>query len=234
MTPSAPPAKSDTALRISYFLKGSIAQLLFLAIYLIAAGRWDWFWAWLYTLLFIGMNVATVLVADPGLLAERATKPTGAKAWDQPYVLLASALLPLLSGVAAGLDLRLGWRPEIPTTVQWIATGAVVAGFAIVVWAMWANAYFSAVVRIQSDRGHSVATGGPYRIVRHPGYVGAILFTVAMPVMLGSVWALVPAVLAGIVYVLRTRKEDDTLQNELPGYRDYTQQTRFRLIPGLW
>jgi protein-S-isoprenylcysteine O-methyltransferase Ste14 len=234
MTSSTPSTRSDTALRISYLIKGSIAQLLFLAIYLIAAGRGDWFWAWLYTFLFIGMNLATVLLVDPGLLVERATRPTDAKAWDRPYVLLAAALLPLLSGLVAGLDLRLGWRPEIPTAVQWMATIIVVIGFAIVVWAMWANAYFSAVVRIQTDRGHSVATGGPYRIVRHPGYVGAILFTIAMPVMLGSVWALIPAVLAGIIYVLRTRKEDDTLQAELPGYRDYMQQTRFRLIPGVW
>jgi len=226
--------RRDTALRISYFIKGSAVQLLFLAIYLAAAGRWDWFWGWLYTILFVGMNLATVLGVDPGLLVERATKPRDAKAWDRPYVLLAAALLPLLSGAVAGLDLRFGWGPEIPPAVQWTATVVVVIGFAIVVAAMWANRFFSAVVRIQTDRAHSVATGGPYRVVRHPGYVGAILFTVGMPVMLGSVWALIPAVLAGLVYVLRTRKEDDTLKAELPGYREYAQQTKFHLIPGLW
>jgi protein-S-isoprenylcysteine O-methyltransferase Ste14 len=149
-------------------------------------------------------------------------------------VLLAAALLPLISGVVAGFDLRLHWGPAFPVTVQWVAAAVVAIGFVIVVWAMWANAYFSAIVRIQEDRGHSVATGGPYRIVRHPGYVGAILFTVAMPVMLGSVLALIPALLAGLVYILRTRREDDTLQAELPGYKEFTQQTRYRLIPGVW
>jgi protein-S-isoprenylcysteine O-methyltransferase Ste14 len=94
--------------------------------------------------------------------------------------------------------------------------------------------YFSAIVRIQTDRGHRVITGGPYRIVRHPGYVGAILFTLATPVMLGSAWALLPAAIAAVLYIVRTKKEDDTLQAELPGYLTFTKETRFRLLPGIW
>lgn len=226
--------KSSASLRVEYLIKGLIAHLIFLAIFLLAAGKWDWFWAWLYTGIFVVYDLGTIAFVDPGLLVERAARHKDAKAWDQPFVLFAAALLPMFAGIVAGLDLRFGWLPEVSTTVQWIATAFYALGLAIVLWAMWANSFFSAVVRIQTDRGHTVATGGPYRIVRHPGYVGASLFTVAMAPMLGSVWALIPAVLAAILYVIRTKREDDTLQEELPGYREFTQQTRYRLIPGVW
>jgi protein-S-isoprenylcysteine O-methyltransferase Ste14 len=79
-----------------------------------------------------------------------------------------------------------------------------------------------------------VATGGPYRIVRHPGYVGAILYTLAMPVLLGSVWALIPAGMSAAVFIVRTHLEDRTLHDELPGYREFAGQTRYRLLPGVW
>ena len=217
-----------------YLFKVVIASLVFQAIWLLAAGRWNWFWPWLYTGLFVLYDIGTVVFVDPAVLAERSENQKDAKAWDRPYVIFAAALLPMIAGIVAGLDLRFGWLPEVSPIVQWIAAGLVALGLGIVLWAMWANAYFSAVVRIQTERGHTVATGGPYRIVRHPGYVGAILFTVAMPLMFGSVWALIPAVLAAILYVIRTKREDETLQAELPGYREYTQQTRYRLIPGVW
>jgi protein-S-isoprenylcysteine O-methyltransferase Ste14 len=89
-------------------------------------------------------------------------------------------------------------------------------------------------VRIQKERGHTVVTDGPYRLVRHPGYVGSILSLMAAPFLLGSRWALIPAVLGVAGYVVRTALEDRTLQDELPGYREYTQRTRWRLLPGVW
>ena len=107
-------------------------------------------------------------------------------------------------------------------------------GFGVFLWAMAANAFFAEGVRIQEERGHTVATGGPYRLVRHPGYVGAILSMGATPFLLGSWWALVPAGLGVGGYLLRTALEDRTLQEELPGYREYTHQTRYRLLPGIW
>ena len=99
---------------------------------------------------------------------------------------------------------------------------------------MAANAFFSMVVRIQEDRGHAVATGGPYRYVRHPGYVGMMLSLLGTPLLLGSLWALVPAGLATCLYVVRTALEDRTLQEELEGYKDYAGQVRRRLLPGVW
>jgi protein-S-isoprenylcysteine O-methyltransferase Ste14 len=99
---------------------------------------------------------------------------------------------------------------------------------------MACNAFFSEGVRIQTERGHTVATAGPYRIVRHPGYVGAIVAELGTPCLLGSPWAFIPAVGSAVLYVLRTHLEDRTLLAELPGYDDYAQRTRYRLLPGVW
>jgi protein-S-isoprenylcysteine O-methyltransferase Ste14 len=101
-------------------------------------------------------------------------------------------------------------------------------------WSMASNPYFSGVVRIQEERGHTVAMGGPYRIVRHPGYVGYILFTLSTPLALGSLWGFVPAVLASLGMVVRTGLEDRTLREELAGYKDYARRVRYRLLPGVW
>jgi protein-S-isoprenylcysteine O-methyltransferase Ste14 len=107
-------------------------------------------------------------------------------------------------------------------------------GYGLAAWAMDANAYFSTVVRIQSERGHTVCRSGPYRFVRHPGYVGYTLQALGMPFLLGSLWALLPALVMAVAMVIRTVLEDRTLQAELPGYREYAQEVRYRLVPGIW
>jgi len=99
---------------------------------------------------------------------------------------------------------------------------------------MASNKYFSTSVRLQDERGHSVASGGPYRFVRHPGYVGFILFTLSTPVALGTLWGLIPAGIIGLILIVRTGLEDRMLQEELPGYREYAKRVQFRLLPGLW
>ena len=105
----------------------------------------------------------------------------------------------------------------------------------ILTWAMSVNTYFEKTVRIQHDRGHRVIDSGPYRIVRHPGYLGTIFgFALAGPLLLGSWWAFVPAVIAVVCLVIRTVLEDRTLQKELDGYDAYTQNVRYRLLPGVW
>jgi protein-S-isoprenylcysteine O-methyltransferase Ste14 len=98
---------------------------------------------------------------------------------------------------------------------------------------MISNAYFATVVRIQNDRGHTVCATGPYRFVRHPGYVGGIIQSFAIPVMLGSLWALIPGGVAALLMVFRTAPEDRTLRDELDGYRGYTSRVRYRLLPGV-
>jgi protein-S-isoprenylcysteine O-methyltransferase Ste14 len=105
---------------------------------------------------------------------------------------------------------------------------------AIVTWAEAVNKFFEPTVRIQVERGHQVIASGPYAIVRHPGYVGGSLLFLAIPLCLGSLWALIPAGLSCLCLVLRTRWEDQTLQAELLGYKDYTQRVCYRLFPGVW
>ena len=222
---------------VRWALKGLVAKVFVAAILFISAGRLSWAMGWAYVGVFLAFDVATalaVLPRSPELLAERETIQEGTKGWDKVLVRLAAAYLPMTSWIVSGLDERFGWGPEVPLALQIAALVVVVMGYAVVVWAMAANAFFSATVRIQEDRGHTVATGGPYRYVRHPGYVGAILFQSAAPIMLGSLWGLIPAGLSVPLYVLRTALEDRALQEELDGYKAYTQQTRYRLVPGAW
>ena len=134
----------------------------------------------------------------------------------------------------AGLDRRFDWSGDLPVAIQWLAALIVALGFGLAVWAMIVNPYFSAVVRIQDDRGQVVVKSGPYRFMRHPSYTGSILASLALPFMLETLWALVPGVVTSVAVIIRTGLEDRTLTNELAGYKDYTKETRYRLFPGLW
>ena len=200
------------------------------------AGRLDWPWAWVY----IGVSLATLAVGgaimlrtSPETIAERG-RPGGTRGWDKVVtgVWLVAAFLAL--PLVAGLDARLGWTHAL--SAGWHVAGAVVlaVGYGLSIWAMRTNAYFSTAVRIQSERGHAVCSSGPYRYVRHPGYVGYALQYLAMPFLLGSLWALLPWLAATISMVIRTALEDRMLHAELPGYQEYAQQVRYRLIPGIW
>jgi protein-S-isoprenylcysteine O-methyltransferase Ste14 len=141
---------------------------------------------------------------------------------------------PFATWIVSGLQYRFNWQPVIPVMWQWVAAGLTALGFGLVAWSMTYNAFFSVTARLQPERGQTVATGGPYRIVRHPGYLGALLFNATTALMLGSIWALIPGVITSLLYVLRTSLEDKMLRAELSGYEDFTRKTRFRLIPYLW
>jgi protein-S-isoprenylcysteine O-methyltransferase Ste14 len=109
-----------------------------------------------------------------------------------------------------------------------------VVGHSIFLWAKLANPYFSSVVRIQTERGQTVCRTGPYHYLRHPGYAGSLLWILVGPLVMGSMWGLIPAVLSALLLVVRTRLEDETLKKELPGYSDFSDEVRFRLVPGVW
>lgn len=157
------------------------------------------------------------------------------KPWDEilaPLVGLGGALIPL----AAGLDARYSWSVlDFGLTTKVVALVLTLAGFAFSSWALLENRFFSGTVRIQKERGHHVVSTGPYAWVRHPGYAGALLTYFATPVLLDSLWTFLPVVFITIVLVIRTSLEDRTLQEELPGYKEFaTQKTRYRLLPGIW
>src|SRR5690606_20214485 len=134
----------------------------------------------------------------------------------------------------AGLDKLLGWTFPFSLQVKIIALAAILLGYGLGTWALVENRFFSGVVRIQTDRGHHVVTTGPYRFIRHPGYAGALLSYLCMPILFDSLWAWIPTLLLVVVLFIRTALEDKTLQTELPGYKEYAQKTRYRLIPGIW
>lgn len=215
----------------------SVFALILAACLFIAAGRLDWLMGWAYLGLFVGSQVLTALIlipTNPALLVERAESREGMKDWDRVLVGLVTLVGPVSMWIVAGLDMRLGWSPPIPEALQVVALAVAALGSLLTIWSMAANAFFSGVVRIQEDRGHTVASGGPYRWVRHPGYAGGILFDLATPLALGSLWTFIPALLTICALVARTALEDHTLRAELAGYEEYAQQTRYRLLPGVW
>jgi protein-S-isoprenylcysteine O-methyltransferase Ste14 len=212
----------------------AIALLAFLGTCLFAsAGRISWGAAWLYLAIFAAFTAATFLLVQPELIRERAA-PAGDS--DRTDALLASAgFLGLYPGtlIAAGLDAgRQG--PAVPVLVQGIAFIVFTSGYAFALWGMRVNPFFSTFIRIQSERGHAVIRSGPYAWVRHPGYAGAIVSHLALPLALGSTWALVPALLGSLLFVVRAAREDRVLAERLPGYREYQARVRWRLAPGVW
>lgn len=235
MNPTTSPHKKS-GLMVKVILKFMVHILVMPVILFLPAERVDWGMAWIYVgLLMIGTVTNTLLMMrnNPDLLIERSQIKKGAKVWDQVLVRLV-VLGPLVMLIVAGLDKRFGWSPQMPLGVQIFALIVATAGYLLSSWAMMSNRFFSAVVRIQKDREHTVISAGPYRFIRHPGYAGGIIFFLTTPLILSSLWTFVPAGLTTCVTVVRTFLEDKTLQNELDGYKDYTNQVRYRLLPGVW
>jgi protein-S-isoprenylcysteine O-methyltransferase Ste14 len=174
-----------------------------------------------------------MLRKSPETVAERG-RPMETKGWDKLVGGLWSLAQFFALPLVAGLDVRFGWTRNL--SPAWNVAGAVIValGLGLAGWAMISNAFFSTAVRIQDDRGQKVCRAGPYRFVRHPGYVGFTLQSFGTAVLLGSLWALVPGTAAAALMILRTYLEDRFLQAELPGYRDYAQEVRCRLVPGVW
>lgn len=207
------------------------------AILCLAVGRLDWLWAWVFLgiyLVAVVINGAFLMRTSPETIAERGHGYQQMKRWDKSVSGMWSLAQFILLPLVAGLDIRFGWTRQLDSTWHLLGSLAFAGGLALFGWAMIVNAYFSTVVRIQGERGHSVCRSGPYHYVRHPGYVGANLQSLAIPFLLGSLWALLPALAAIVAMVIRTALEDRTLQAELPGYREYAHDVRFRLIPGIW
>jgi len=219
---------------IKGLLKSWAFVLVIAAILFLSSGRLDWGMAWVYLGLVALSTLILSWLMPAELIEERSGLPAGAKKWDIALALWMARGGPIVTLTLIGLDARYGWSPTLPRALQLGAALLLVSALALTDWAVLANKFFSGLVRIQKERGHTVISSGPYRYARHPGYAGAILYELAVPVMLGSLWALVSTTVTVSVIVLRTALEDRTLQRELEGYRDYARQVSYRLFPGLW
>ncbi len=219
-------------------LKAVAGVALSLALIFGSAGTWRWPEAWIFFGLYL-TSLATVFrwlkKNDPGLFKERTSRrgKKNVKTWDKIILRVYTALLVVLI-VATGLDaVRYRWT-RVPLALKFFAfLGFVPAGM-IMFWAMRENTFLSETVRIQQERGHRVCTTGPYHFVRHPMYLGIILFYSCLPLALGSFYGLIPAGLIIMLFILRTHLEDRTLRKELPGYEEYAKQVRYKLLPSVW
>lgn len=228
--------RKDLTLRV--IIQLIIVVLVAPFIPMIISGQWSWWQAWAYALVSILAFVVSRIIVNrvhPDLIQERARflNAKDTKSWDKLLAPLLG-LGTILILVVAGLDKYYDWTSASSLTINLIALFGIIFGYSFSSWALVENRFFSGTVRIQTERGHHVISTGPYRIVRHPGYAGGLFGYIFIPLLLNSVWAFIPAILLGIVMVIRTALEDRTLQAELPGYKEYTRRTRYRLLPWIW
>ena len=216
--------------------KAAIAAVVVGAMLFGAAGTLGWWQGWgvlaVYEALVLALTYM-VLEVSPELVAERATARREARTWDRALVPLMAIMFPVAL-LLAGLDHRFGWSHGVSDLECGLALVVGGAANLLTIAAMRTNRFFSSYVRIQADRGHTIVASGPYAFVRHPGYLGTLIYNVLMPSALGSRVALLPALAFLVVTVVRTALEDRVLRLELEGYDTYAERVTARLLPGIW
>lgn len=205
--------------------------------FFISAGRLDLPRGWLYYALALSLSLGGglfLLWRSPGLLTARGEMGEDTDSRDKVVLLLFFAANLVLLPAVAGFDAGRFNRPLLPGFYIYAGVVFHLIASATVFWAMLKNPFFEGTVRLQEDRGQVVVSSGPYRYIRHPGYLGMAMNTLPLPLIAGSGAAMVPALLAIAIIVLRTALEDRFLLEQLPGYRDYSRKVRYRLLPLIW
>ena len=217
-------------------IKSLVGTLVFFIVIFISAGRVDYWQGWAYVIIGLVMLVLnyTTLRINPELEQERGKPGIGAKKWDK-IILGFSFLATLSMFVVAGFDSgRFHWSPHFPLSLFLIGAILTISGQLLFLIAQKQNKFFSSIVRIQTDRGHVVCDTGLYKIVRHPAYLGSIIQSIGFPLLFSSLWSIIPVSFSILLLVTRTYLEDKTLIKELDGYSEYTQKTKFKIIPFVW
>jgi protein-S-isoprenylcysteine O-methyltransferase Ste14 len=200
-----------------------------------AAGTFSWPTAWVVLGIYSASKVAALTFADPDMIKERVNLKLGRDQVDKILATLGYLGLYPSTLIVAGLDaVRFGPAIRIPEMIDLMSIVVFAIGYGLSTWAVLCNPYFSTFVRIQNDRDHSVISSGPYALIRHPGYAGVLLAHLALPLALGSIWALLPSIIGMALFVVRTSREDQALRDHLVGYREYQSRVRWRLLPGVW
>lgn len=213
-----------------------LAFLFMMVIIFISAGRLTYWQAWVYggASIILFMASAPLFINKADLIRERQRPGPGVKWWDKVFFAFyvpGYIAVYMVGCLDAG---RFGWSPQLPAPVYIIGYVVLFTSHFLVMWAMLTNRFFSSAVRIQTDRGHEVVQDGPYRFIRHPGYVAGILMGACIALVLGSLWALIPAGVVAVLVMVRTYLEDITLQKELAGYDEYVKKVKYRILPGIW
>jgi len=216
---------------------GVAAIFAFMALVVfLPAGTLDWPEGWLYVLtqsVFSSALAVWLWRKDPALLEERASMKKGAKGWDKALLSAMLISIILLFAVAGFDAVRFNWS-SVPLWLKALGYAGVLFGLTVMFLVLRENTYSSKVVRIQKERGHKVVTTGPYAVVRHPMYVGMLPLFPGLCLLLGSYYALPFGLLFDLILIVRTSFEDKLLHRELPGYKEYAQKTRYKMLPGLW
>ena len=187
-------------------------------------------WTWLAALLVpMGISLVYLYRIDPKLL-ERRTRTEETRP-EQRRIILASVVYFLVIFIVPGFDVRYGWS-NVPAWLSLVADGIVLASYVLYMLVLKTNTYASRVIEV--EQGQQVITHGPYALVRHPMYLAMILMMTATPLALGSYWAMLPSIAFIALLAARAKNEEELLQKELKGYREYMQKTRYRLFPGVW
>ena len=202
-----------------------------------AAGTVRWVRGWVYVgtmLAAVGAMLLVIWRCNPEMFQARARlRHKDTKTFDKVFIAIYVPLL-LMQPVVAALDAaRLQWS-SMPFGTVYLGAASFAVASAVIGWVMAVNRFAEQSVRIQTERGHTVVSNGPYRVVRHPMYVGLILWFLGTALVLGSLGALAVGCVMTALVVWRTAMEDRTLRRELPGYEEFTKQTRYRLLPGVW
>lgn len=224
--------KSSKDVRKAAFFRAGIGLPIVALLIILPSGTWSYWQGWLYIVVLYTPLVFTMVYLfknDPALLERRMR--TKEKETAQRRIIGIAIIYFLVAFMLPGFDIRFGWS-NVPPIVSIIADLLVLAGYLIFIWVMMVNRYLSRTVEV--DSGQKVVTTGPYGIVRHPMYAGISLLYIASPVALGSFWALIPALLIVPILMARIRNEEEVLRRELPGYIEYTQKVKYRLLPGVW
>lgn len=223
-------------MKASYTIKLFIGTFLFFIIIFISAGRIDYWQGLVYVAIGFIMFLlsCTVLRIDPELLEERSKPQENTKKLDK-LILGLSLLVTISMYLVAGLDSgRYQWSPDFHWSLYLFGGILTASGQLLFLIAQKQNKFFSSTVRIQTERDHVVCEKGLYKMVRHPAYLGSIIQALGFPLLFGSIWSIIPISLSIILLITRTYLEDKTLKNELKGYIEYSDKTRFKIIPYVW
>jgi len=223
---------------IKQVLLSSFMLILQVIVFFISAGHINIPRAWIFfgaTFVYLSISTAVLYKFNPELIVQRLKrKREGSKLWDEILMRVSNLTVILVVPAVAGLDVgRFQWSS---ISIYFAVVGFVLylISSVLINWAMIVNPHFEATVRIQKDRDHQVIATGPYNIVRHPGYLSGILWTLSIPMIIGSILTFIPVAIYTLLMIARTSFEDRTLHKELMGYSEYAKRVRYRLLPGIW